>query len=232
MVRRKMSPKFPYVDLAEAVELAKKLYEHKGNASFPAKKIAATVWGYDKTYYETHEVRRRIAALRRYALISEERQGWDKLTDLALTLILKDSASQEHRDALRVAALAFPLFRKVYETRCSASDEEIIHYLIVDKNFAKTGARRFVKTFRGTIKVAGLMDNVAKTEEEDDSSLDEGEEEHIDSDNSADDMSMMTIPVPLGGVRMATITVPIDMRESEWQRLDRILEAYKPQESI
>ena len=38
----------------------------------------------------------------------------------------------------------------------------------------------------------------------------------------------IAIPVPLGPSRIATITVPTDMSDADWKRLDRILEAYRP----
>ena len=235
MVKQR-SPNFPGVDLAEAVELTKKLYDMERRAPFPVESAAAA-WEYKGV---SGPVRIRIGALRQYGLIAKEGRE-SKLTDRALTLILRNASTQEHRDALRAAALTPALFREIQETRTDASDESLKHHLIVQKSFTPEGADRCVKAFRGTINVAGLAEHGTLSRPDDDESFDENEEDHMvteaprqrtgDHDPSSVPEGSIAIPVPLGEKRMATVTVPIDMRESEWTRLDRILEAYKPQKA-
>ena len=233
---RQRSPNFPGVDLAEAVTLVRKLYERERRAPFPAESAAAA-WEYKGP---SGPARVRIGALRQYGLITKE--GTDsKLTDRAITLILRNSANQQHHDALRAAALAPALFREIQETRANASDETLKHHLIVEKSFTPEGADRCIKAFRGTINTAGLTEHGTLSGPADDESLDDNEEEHmliepprqrtVDPVRSSVPEGSIAIPVPLGAERMAMVTVPIDMQESDWTRLDRILEAYKPQRS-
>ena len=132
-------------------------------------------------------------------------------------------------------------FREIQETRANASDETLKHHLIVEKSFTPEGADRCIKAFRGTINTAGLTEHGTLSGPADDESLDDNEEEHmvieaprqrtVDPVRSSVPEGSIAIPVPLGAERMAMVTVPIDMQESDWTRLDRILEAYKPQRS-
>ena len=238
MVKQR-SPNFPGVDLAEAVTLTQKLYERERRAPFPVESAAAA-WDYKSP---SGPVRVRIGALRQYGLITKEGKD-SKLTDRAITLILRNSASQQHHDARRAAALTPALFREIQETRADASDESLKHHLIAERSFTPEGADRCIKAFRGTINTAGLTEYGKLSRSDDDESLDEldeNEEEQmvteaprqraVDPVRSSVPEGSIAIPIPLGAERMAMVTVPIDMQESDWTRLDRILEAYKPQRS-
>ena len=233
MVKQR-SPNFPGVSLAEAVRLTQKLYDRERRAPFPVES-AATAWDYKGP---SGPVRVRIGALRQYGLIA--REGKDsKLTDRALTLVLRGTESREHVDALHAAALTPALFRELYETRAGASDESLKHHMIVEKSFTPEGADRCIKAYRGTINAAGLTENATISGLESDISSDEDEEEPmaieapqqriVDPTRSDTPQGLIAIPIPLDAERMATVTVPIDMEEADWTRLDRILTAYKPQ---
>ncbi len=233
---KQRSPNFPGVDLTEAVTLAEKLFDREKRAPFPHESAAAA-WEYKSA---SGPVRVRIGALRQYGLITREGKG-SKLTDLALTLILRNSASREHQEALRVAALSAPLFREIHETIGDASDETLKHHLIVDKSFTPEGSERCIKAFRGTINAAGLTEFGTLSGTDSDETFDDNEEEQMVTEtphlNTVGPLrsnvpeGSITIPVPLDTERMATVTVPIDMQASDWTRLDRILEAYKPENS-
>ena len=233
MVKQR-SPNFPGVDLAEAIKLTRKLYDRERRAPFPVES-AATAWEYRGP---SGPVRVRIGALRQYGLIA--REGKDsKLTERALTLTLRNSATKEHRDALRAAALTPNLFRELQETRADASYESLRHHLIVDKGFTPEGAERCIKAFQGTTNAAGLTGHDTISRLNGDENLDDDEEEvmipeaphqrAVDSIRSELAQGSIAIPIPLDAERMATVTVPIDMGESDWIRLDRILQAYKPE---
>ncbi len=42
----------------------------------------------------------------------------------------------------------------------------------------------------------------------------------------------ITIPVPLAQNKVATVTLPMHMSKTDWERLDRILTAYRPDDAI
>lgn len=231
---KQRSPNFPGVDLVEAIKLTQKLYDRERRAPFPVES-AAKAWEYKGP---SGPVRVRIGALRQYGLIA--REGKDsKLTDRALTLTLRNSANREHRDALRAAALTPDLFRELQETRADASDESLRHHLIVDKGFTPEGAERCIKAFRGTTNAAGLTGYDTISGLNGDENPDEDEEKSMITEaphqrtvgpiRSELAQGSIAIPIPLDAERMATVTVPIDMGEADWIRLDRILLAYKPE---
>ena len=231
---KQRSPNFPGVDLAEAVKLTQKLYDRERRSPFPAESAAAA-WEYKGP---SGPVRVRIGALRQYGLIA--REGKDsKLTDRAITLVLRNSGSREHHDALRAAALTPELFRELQETRADASDESLKHHLIVEKSFTPEGADRCIKAYRGTINAAMLTESNIISRSYDDEFPDTDEEEPmvieaphqrtVDPIRSGVPQGSIAIPIPLDAERMATVTVPIDMGTADWIRLDRILQAYKPE---
>ena len=231
---KQRSPNFPGVDLAEAVKLMQKLYDRERRSQFPVESAAAA-WEYKGP---SGPVRVRIGALRQYGLIV--REGKDsKLTDRALTLALRNSASREHHDALRAAALTPELFREFQETRTDASDESLRHHLILEKHFTQEGADRCIKAYRGTINAAGLTeyDTISRSDDDEFPDVDQEEpvvietshQRTVDPIRSDVPQGSIAIPIPLDAERMATVTVPIDMEQADWIRLDRILEGYKPE---
>ena len=159
------------------------------------------------------------------------------MSDLGLTLALREESSREYMDALRSAALNPPLFKEIYETRRESSDDALIYHLIRERAFTKDGAERFVRAYRNTIVFARLdiEDSIAGLEYDEGSDV---SEEDMDSEdprrkvvNTAGPSiseGLISIPVPLTEERIGTVTLPIDMGKADWDRLKRILKAYEP----
>ena len=220
MVKQR-SPNFPGVDLVEAVGLVGKIYTREKRAPFPAESAAAA-WEYKGA---SGPVRVRIGALRQYGLLAKDGKN-STLTNRALTLVLRNPASKEYQEGMRVSALTPSLFREIQETRAEASDESLTHYLIVDRGFTPDGAARFIKAFRGTMNAAGLTENDIMSGLEGDEIQEEEEPEMPPLPPARD---AITIPVPFGSERLGTVTLPLGMTEQDWERFDRILKGYRPE---
>ena len=239
MVRKPKSPNYPSVDLGTAIDLAKQLYtEGVGKGEFTPLD-AAQAWGYNSV---SGPVRVRIGALRQYGLIEGKRGRHSenpKLTRRALTFIMRPQGSREYQAALQEAAVTPPLFSELHQSHRNAADGVLREYLVIDKNFTDDGAQRFINAYKTTLRLARLGEEGTMSGLDDDESPDEGEEDHVVTEASPQGTGgpvrsivpgeLISIPVPLGAERIATVTLPIDMQDADWTRLDRILEAYKPQ---
>ena len=230
------SPNYPRVDLGTALELIEKLYDREKRAPFPVDS-AAVAWGYT---IKSGSVRVRMGALRQYGLIT--RGGKEsKLTDRALTLMIRHPGSRQYQIALREAALFPSLFNEIHDTRLNASDDTLAHYLIMEKNFTPDGADRFIRSFRASMATAELTGDGTLDvdddfeEDEEEGASDETTLSHtgsysgpIASSALATPEGFISLPIPLDSNRIVTVIMPIQMDASEWERFDRVLEGFRP----
>ena len=231
MVSRQRSPNYPGIDLGAAITYVNELYGSVGRGQFTATE-AATTWGYRSP---SGPVRVRLAALRQYGLLDGQRGESPKLSRQALTFVLRNQASREYKDALKEAALAPDLFQDIQEARPNASDGVLREFLILDRNFTDDGAGRAIAVYRNTIQLADLDNSDMTSGLEDDATSEEPEIgmglQQSPVQSVVASVEAISIPIPLSGERMATVVMPIDMQYDDWMRLERILEAYKPQSS-
>ena len=229
MVTRLRSPNYPGIDLGEAIESSQAVYQRVQRGEFTLED-AAKAWGYTSA---SGPVRVKLAALRQYGLIEGKKGGNPRLSRQALTFILRNRASREYIDALKQAALAPPLIGEVHRLKGGASDAVIREYLIMDRNFTDDGAQKFVDVYKATMRLVNL---------DDDSIISGLEQDEIEEDGNmlppppppspslSPPEGTITIPVPMGRNRMATVNLPTNMTIQEWTRFDRILMGYRPDE--
>lgn len=160
---KKRSPNYPGTPLRAAIEDAATIYNREGRSTFPAE-IAAKALGHTAL---SGTARSRLAALRQYGLIDQKKGGEAKLSDRALTLILRGEESAEYRQALKEAALESSLFQELQQTKSMASDEALKHHLVMVKDFTDDGASRCIDVFRATMRLANLanFDSISGHEE-------------------------------------------------------------------
>jgi len=240
MVIKRRSPNYPGISLEVAVDVIGKLYQGHtpgvgvGRGQFTPQD-AATAWGYSST---TGPVQIRIGALRQYGLIEGRKGDNPKLSNRAMTLILRDRGSREHRDALREAALDPVIFAELHEELTGAAPDALRQFLIVERNFTSDGANRLIGVYSSSIIYAGLdeYDNIAA---QDESVIpdDFDEEENVMPPTPPTPpvpptaAGSITIPVPLAQDKVATLNIPMNMTPDDWKRLDRILTAYRPDDA-
>jgi hypothetical protein len=148
---RTRSPNYPALPLKEAAELAQALWKQEKRTTV-AVDVAARAWGYTSL---SGPARVRLAALKRYGLLEEDRQGV-RVSELGMRLALEPRGSEPHARALREAAFRPELFRQLQETHRDASDEALRSHLIFDRQFSEAGARMAIRAFRETLAIAGV----------------------------------------------------------------------------
>ena len=210
---RERSPNYPAIDLKQALEAVTALYTKEGRTETPIE-VAAKAWGYKGL---SGRARSKIGALRQYGFVTQAK-GKLKVSDLALTLILK-GAQADYGRALKRAARTPALFGDLLDTEPEASDDGLKAYLIMDRSFTEDGANRVIQSYRATLEFANLQD----------ASYDAG-------DDDADDEPETKLPPPAAG----KFILPISTTESitlwgnfpitpdEWEQMNKVLQAMKP----
>ncbi len=153
---RTRSPNYPAIGLKQAIELTQALWRHEKRTAVPPA-VAARAWGYSSL---SGPARIRLAALKKYGLLDEDRQGV-RISELGMRLALEPPQSEPYRIALREAALKPALFRELYESHRDASDEALRSHLIFDREFSESGAALVIRAFRDTLAFAKLRGSEA-----------------------------------------------------------------------
>lgn len=234
MVIKRRSPNYPGINLEEATQVIATLYQGSqpgqgvGRGQFTPQD-AARAWGYTSISGPT---KTRLASLRQYALVEGKKGGNPRLSERALTLILRNQASREHRQAIWEAALTPPIFAELHQRMAGAAEDALRQFLIVERNFTDEGANRLIAVYQASVGYAGLdvYANMAGQKGDGVESEIEEEEEAAMTPSLLPTEGTMTIPLPLSRDKIGTLTVPIDMDDEDWKRLDRILKAYKPEQ--
>ena len=161
MPGRERSPNYPAVPIETAVKDAQALYKRESRTAVP-QAVAVKAWGY-KSLSGTS--RSRLGALRQYGLIEIERSGSVRISTRGMTLSLRSADTREYKTALAEAAFTPPVFRDLRENKAGASDEALLHYLVVDKKFSQDGARRVIDVYRANTAFADEEENVDTSDE-------------------------------------------------------------------
>lgn len=234
MVSIPRSPNYPGIDLRVAVERAKLLYRKVQRGEFRVQD-AAEAWGYKGG---SSQVRRGMGALRQYGLIESKKGDNARLTNRAFTLALREPESREFMTALREAVESPSLFQEMIESgRANNAAGALRQYLVVEKRFTREGAETFIEVLKASMAFARVGDDDNMAWPDDD--VIDGGEEVVKTATPASTTTppptapisppgSITIPIPLTGGGLATVTMPLDMSANDWKRLDTILSAYKP----
>ncbi len=172
---RGRSPRYPGIDLANAIERAQAIYRSDGKNAVPAE-VVLRRWGYTP---KSSSGLVALGALRGFGLV--EPAGKDvKLSTLALDIILPGSPGRA--EAIQRAALTPRIHRDVWDHYAGSlpSNETLKHYLVRDCGFTDSGADEFIKQFRATLSFS--------TGAESDTLRDENGNGDGDGENTGDDV--------------------------------------------
>lgn len=152
--KRVRSPSFPFISLPEAVHRARELYDaERRNLVHPD--VAVAHWGYARS---SSGGKQTIAALRAYGLLEDVR-GELRLTDRAQHILVREPGSTERSDLLRQAALAPPLFSKLWERYRAdlPSDKNLRSWLVLELKVNENAVGELLRSYRETLQYAGLL---------------------------------------------------------------------------
>lgn len=154
------SPSYPTLNVQEALEKARALYNREGDYAAPLSSVMAA-WGYSAKSSGARQV---LATLRYYGLIDVTGDGDArkvKVSDTTRRILLdKREDDTERRQLLRRVALNPSAHRTLYEEYESglASDRSVVHFLVFDHGFNEGAAEELLAEFKETAKIVGLFD--------------------------------------------------------------------------
>lgn len=147
---------YPFIDLGEAVERCKKLWDIDGTAQIPAV-VAIEHWGYSP---KSSGGGMTLSALVQYGLLDDSGVGSArkvKVSGLALDII--EAPDEAHRlAALRIAAARPKLHSEVLEQFIDREPSESVlkHFLLREKGFNPASVATYINSFRKTMEFAKL----------------------------------------------------------------------------
>src|SRR5260370_3686994 len=151
MADQKRSPNYPAVDLAEAIRLAKLIWD-KEKRTAVAPEVLVGAWDYKGL---SGPGRTKIGALKKYGLLEDQDHGL-RISDLAMRIIHSDEGSDERLAGIREAATKPELFKELLKTHPDASEGAIKSYLVLNKEFSDAGATLCAGAFKAALSLAKL----------------------------------------------------------------------------
>lgn len=172
MAGKERSPNYPALSLEAAVQAIRKVYEKERRTSV-ATDVVGKALGHPNL---SGSALTKIGALRQYGLLENVERGKVRVSDDALTVLLRKADDPEYLKALQQVALTPPLFADLFKDYASASDDALKYHLVKERNFSEEGADKVIKAFRHTLAFAKLTGGSYTPEEELDD-LDDPEEQ-------------------------------------------------------
>lgn len=209
------SPGYPMLNLQEAVEKARLVY-NEDKRSFTSRAVILKHLGYKD---ENSGVgNREVSALKQYGLL-EERAGQLRISDRAYGILFLSEGSEEKRNRLSEAALGPAIFRELFGKYGSeASDETLKDYLIHSKNFNPVSVNEVVKNYRSTIAFAKPPGVSYTDEDEAEQEQDQNQEQEMNAEpQSAPPLNAKPVPAlmrpPKAPEADGTISTPVGRDE-------------------
>jgi hypothetical protein len=157
MASRERSPNYPGHGLDRSLQDLQLLYKRESRTVVP-QEVAVKAWGYNSL---SGSARSRLAALRHYGLLEMQKNGQVRVSTRGVTLALRSPDTADYKQALRDAALTPTIFQELLDTKRGASDEALVHHLIVNKKFSPDGAKRVLEVYRANAEFAALDQDAA-----------------------------------------------------------------------
>jgi hypothetical protein len=144
------SPNFPGIDLKEAVEKARIMFNKDGTSAVPLAVLQGH-WGYSQ---KSSNGTLAISALRKFGLVDGSPEV--KLTRLALDILNPASEATRH-ELLQRAALLPALHKELWdEHKGQLPSDATLEFRLRSSQFTLQGAKSFISQFKATLSYAGL----------------------------------------------------------------------------
>jgi hypothetical protein len=146
------SPRYPYVDLAGAIEMVEKVFDKEGRA--PVKEeVAVKHMGYGGLNGSSAKA---LSALRKYGLVEDVSGGVKVSQDAILILANRHQIDSPDRvAAIRRAAFRVELFATIHENFGTDPSEQNLAAQLVVRGFSQDGALKAARTYRATMALVG-----------------------------------------------------------------------------
>mgnify|MGYP006437255605 CR=1 FL=1 len=152
---RVRSPNYPVIDLGDAVDKVRRIYESERNHT-ASRQVLAVAMGYAGI---TGSSAKMLAALKKYGLL-EGRGESLRVSEDALAILLAPTNSDERKQAIERCAFTPELFQRI---RSQYDDQmpsrENLRYFLAKQGFSAQGVEAVVTNYAKTLEF--LQDNTA-----------------------------------------------------------------------
>lgn len=144
------SPNYPQVELHDAVELTRKIFDSEGQ-NFAPRDVVAEILGYSSVNGASEK---KVSAITAYGLLDRNADRELRVSDLAMR-VLHPENDQEEAEALSEAAHAPNLFQEINEKWPDTlpGDANLRSYLI-RRGFNQNAVEQVIKVFRSAMSLA------------------------------------------------------------------------------
>ena len=146
------SPNYPQVELQDAVELARKIFDSEGQ-NFAPREVVAELLGYSSVNGASEK---KVSAITAYGLLEKNAERELRVSNLAMK-VLHPEDEQEEAEGLAEAALSPNLFQEITEKWPDTlpSDANLRSYLI-RRGFNQNAVEQVIKVFRSAMALANV----------------------------------------------------------------------------
>jgi hypothetical protein len=158
--RKGRSPNYPGIDLQQALERAKTIWDKEQHHAVP-NELILQYWGYGSPKSGAGHVT--YAALKRFGLLEDSGAGRARLTQRAQAILLAERQGKRDDARIREAALLPTVHKEIWEKHGTKlpSDENLKYELMTEKGFTPGGASEFIGEWKRTMAYAKLTDSGA-----------------------------------------------------------------------
>lgn len=153
-------PGYPYINLADAVGLARKLYDYTKRSPANLNAALKDAWGYSLTSSSGIKV---VAAMRYFGLVevteskTPDKPDTVRLTDRAYRILVDDGDSPERAKAIRAAMLAPKAYKLCWDTWGADLPPSMRSSLIFDRGFIDASVDGFLANYKKSLDFSGLV---------------------------------------------------------------------------
>lgn len=150
-------PSYPYVNLEEAIGLARKVYDFTRKSAAPLESVIKEAWDYSATSSSGDKV---LAALKAFGLVEELASGdakMLKISDRGYRILVDDEKSPERLTALAEAALSPKWYRFCWEKWGAEMPPSMRSNLLFEHRFVESTVDRFIEDYKKTIEFGGVL---------------------------------------------------------------------------
>jgi hypothetical protein len=209
-IKKDRSRNYPRMSLADALELAKRLYAKAGKAKI-SPVVAVGALGYNGLNGAALGT---LGGISQYGLIDRERGKSVSISPLAIKLIHPLNSDQEIASK-RESVLLPQVFKELFDGGFHKCDEDLIVNHLVQNDFTPEGAKKAASVFKENVSIAKLQE---------DSIIEAGEseqKEHIGSGISLTSVNVVPhpeneTPIELNKIKkvLATYSIPLGANEA------------------
>ncbi len=151
-------PSYPYVNLSEAVELTRKVYNFTRKSPAPLPSVVKDAWEYSPTSSSGEKV---LAALKAFGLVEETVSGEAKMlkiSERAYRILVDDAESAERLKALRDAALSPKWYKFCWETWGKEMPPSMRSNLLFEHHFVESTVDKFIEDYKASIQFGRIVE--------------------------------------------------------------------------